>query len=80
MSAPFRQPLNPLQIELLELYARGVSIQDLLSTKQMLSDYFAQRAIEEADRLWDERGYTQETMQQWLLTHTRKSSTHADRH
>lgn len=67
-------------MELLELYARGVSMQDLLAIKQMLSDYFAQRAIEEADRLWDERGYTQETMQQWLLTHSRKSSTHADRH
>lgn len=80
MSTHFRQPLTPLQMELLELYARGVSMQDLLAIKQMLSDYFAQRAIEEADRLWDERGYTQETMQQWLLTHSRKSSTHADRH
>ena len=35
------------------------------------ANYFAQKAIDEADLLWDERGYTQDTMTQWLNEHKR---------
>jgi hypothetical protein len=66
-----RQPFTSLQIELLDLYARGISEQDLLAIKIMLSRFFAQKAIEEADKIWDERGYSDDTMQEWLNTRMR---------
>jgi hypothetical protein len=72
MTANIRHPLNPLQLELLEMYARNVSVQDLQAIKLWLSEFFAQKAIAEADRLWDENGYSQETMEEWLKMKTRR--------
>jgi hypothetical protein len=69
-----KQPLNALQLELLELFARDVSSQDLMSIKQMVSHFFAQKAIEEADAIWEEKAYTDDTMQEWLNLHERKSN------
>ena len=71
MTATLRQPLSNLQLELLDLFSRNIPAEELLVIKKLLSDYFAKKAIEEADRLWDERGYTQETMKNWLATHLR---------
>lgn len=66
MSHTIKQPLSALQIELLELFAREVSNQDLLAIKEMVSHFFAQKAIAEADALWEENGYSDETMEVWL--------------
>lgn len=57
--------LSNVQQELLKLFARNVADNDLLNIKQLLSNYFLQQAIDGADALWDERGYTEELMQQW---------------
>lgn len=73
INTALQSPLTPLQLELLELYARGISAQDLQTIQQLISDYFAKKAIEEADRLWESRGYTDETMTNWL----KKSGDHA---
>lgn len=73
MTTFIKQPLNTLQLELLELFARDVSNQDLLAIKQMVSNFFAQKAIEEADAIWEEKGYTDDTMIEWLNIHERKS-------
>ncbi len=59
-------PLSNLQQELLKLYASNVSDADLLSIKSYLAKFFAEKAIAEADKIWDEKGYTNETMKNWL--------------
>lgn len=59
-------PLSNLQQELLKLYASDVSEADLLFIKRFLAKYFAEKAIAEADKIWDERGYSNETMRNWL--------------
>lgn len=72
MTATFRQPLSVLQLELLEMFSRHqVSTEDVLSIKKMLTDFFAQKAMDEADKLWEQRQYTQATMDSWLSTHQR---------
>jgi len=38
----------------------------LLNIKRYLAKYFAFKAIGEADEVWDQKGYTNETMNQWL--------------
>lgn len=60
------QPLSNIQLELLKLYANNVSEQDLLAIKRLLAKFFMQKAINEADKVWDEKGYTDETMDNWL--------------
>ena len=61
-----KAPLNNLQQELLKLYASNVSNADLLVIKRYLVKFFAEKAITEADKTWDDKGYTNETMKNWL--------------
>ena len=69
MTATFRQPLSILQLELLEMFTRHqVSTEDIIAIKKMFTDFFAQKAMDEADKLWEEREYTQATMDNWLTT------------
>ena len=77
MTSVIKQPLNALQLELLELFAREVSNQDLLAIKQMVSDFFAQKAIAEADAIWEDQGYSDDTMNEWLNIHERKKDDNA---
>src|SRR5262249_2707301 len=63
---PAARPLSNLQQELLKLYSSDISEADLLHIKRYLAKYFAFKAIGEADKVWDEKGYTNETMDQWL--------------
>ena len=51
---------------LLKLYSFDIAEADLLHIRQYLAKYFAFKAIGEADKIWDEKGYTNETMDQWL--------------
>ena len=66
-----KQPLTNLQLELLELYAHHVSDDELMEIKLLLSNYYAQKAMQEADKVWNEKGYDQNTMNEWLNTHMR---------
>lgn len=59
-------PLSNLQQELLKLYSAEIPDEDLLHIKRYLAKYFAFKAIGEADKIWDQKGYTNETMDQWL--------------
>ncbi len=59
-------PLSNLQKELLKLYTSNVSETDLLTIKRFLVKFFAEKAITEADKIWDEKGYSNETMKNWL--------------
>lgn len=59
-------PLTNMQLELLKLYAYDLKESDMLELKKLLSGFFAERIRERAGKIWQERGYTQETMQQWL--------------
>ena len=60
------KPLSNLQIELLQLYSQNVSEEDLVAIKRILAKYFADNASDEMDRLWEENGWTNETMDEWL--------------
>ena len=60
------QPFSNLQLELLKLYATNVPDADLLEIKRYLARFFMKKAITEADKIWEERGYTPELMSQIL--------------
>lgn len=54
------QPFSNLQLELLKLYARKVSDRDLLQIKTLLGQYFADKASDLADQVWEEKKLTEE--------------------
>jgi hypothetical protein len=64
--AELKTPLSNLQIELLQLYNQNVSEDDLIAIKRILAQYFAERAADAMDVLWDENGWSNETMDSWL--------------
>jgi 3-methyladenine DNA glycosylase AlkC len=68
---PANQPLSNIQLELLKVFSRPVSDEDLKAIKQLLSTYFAQKAASLADDVWEQEGFTEETMQEWRQTHLR---------
>lgn len=60
------QPLSNVQEELLKLYSQNLSPEDLDELKKVLGKYFADKASKEADKIWDEKKFSNETMDAWL--------------
>ncbi len=58
--------LSNLQLELLKIFSFNVSEEQLDDIKKMLSQYFAEKASDEMDKLWEERGWNNDTMDKWL--------------
>jgi hypothetical protein len=61
------KPLTNLQLELLKMYQFDLSEQQLFEVRDLLSKYFANSASNEMDRLWQEKGWTNDTMNEWLM-------------
>ena len=60
------KPLSNIQMELLKLYSMDIEDKDLLQFKNYLAQFFMQKAIDEADKIWDEKGYSNELMDEWV--------------
>lgn len=74
MQTQVSPPLSNIQYELLKLFSRNIPDKDLLEIRRMLANYFMQKAVEEADKIWDERGYTNDLMNEWLNESREKSN------
>jgi hypothetical protein len=66
VSTPSTAQFSNLQWQLLQLYKHNISESNLLEIKQLLSNYFAEKASSAMNNLWDEKGWTNETMKTWL--------------
>ena len=58
ISTPTKLPLSNLQMQLLKLYSTGVADDDLKAIQRLIVRYFAEKATVEANKDWDENGYT----------------------
>lgn len=63
--------LSNLQIELLKVFTRNVSDEDVLEIRRLLTRYFAEKAIQAANKVWDEKGWTDADAERMLHTHMR---------
>ena len=63
--------LNEAQLSILRLLARMKSIEMVNELKQIISNYYAQKATEEMDRLWDEGKWSKEQNEAVLKEHLR---------
>ena len=70
MSAIIKFPLNKVQTSLLKL-TENLSEIDLKLLKKMIIAFKAQRLTVLVDKAWEEKGWTEETMQTFLNTHMR---------
>lgn len=70
MSATIKFPLNEVQTSLLKL-TENLSEGDLKILKKMIIAFKAQRLAALADKVWDEKGWTEDTMETFLNTHMR---------
>jgi hypothetical protein len=64
--------LTNVQLELLKLFQYDLPEKQLVEIKNMLAKYFADTATAEMDKLWDEKGWSDKTMNDWTNEHLRE--------
>lgn len=65
--------LSNLQLELLKLYPFDVSDEEIKDIKKILADYFSRKIDQEMDKLWDEKGWNDQTIEYWKTERLRSS-------
>lgn len=63
--------LSNAQLEILKLMADNLSEAELEDLKKLLLAFKLRRVTLLADKTWEEKGWSQETMNQFLETHLR---------
>ena len=63
--------LSQFQLESLDLLGLIKDPQDMKAIRDLISDYFAQKAEDAIDALWDEGKITDETVENWKHEHMR---------
>jgi len=72
-----RTELNKAQLSILRLLGRLDSIEQVNELRQIISNYYAQKATEEMDRLWDKGEWSKEKNEAALKEHLRTPYKHA---
>ncbi len=58
--------LTNVQVELLNTFAYELPEEELKDLKKVLVGFFAKRIRQQTSQIWEEKGYTSETMKDWL--------------
>lgn len=66
-----RTLLNEAQLGILRLLGRMKNLEQINELRQIISNYYAQKATEEMDRLWDAGEWSEEQNEQILKEHLR---------
>ena len=64
-------PFTQFQIEMLELVAKVTSEREMTDIRRMLGQYFAKRAEDAIDQLWDEGVLNESVIEGWKNEHMR---------
>ncbi len=65
------QPFNEMQLEIIKLFARDMSPEDMKAIKRLIVRYFAGKAIQSANQVWDDNGWNQVDEMRLLNLHER---------
>ncbi len=57
-------PLSNVQMELLKLYATDIEDATLLELKKTMAKFFLDKMRSSADKIWEEKGYSDTQMQE----------------
>ena len=58
-------PSSNLQLELVKLFRYELPDEQLLEIRRLLARYFAQKVTDEMSQLWEEKGWSDETIEEW---------------
>lgn len=58
--------LSNIQQEILKLYATELADNELYELKMQLARYYAKKAIQAADKIWEEKAYSAAEMDKWI--------------
>jgi len=64
--------LSNVQLELLKTFSHNLNEEDLKELKQLLVHFFAKKAMDEADKIWDEENWNEDKVEDLLNTKLRK--------
>lgn len=53
-------------MELLKLYAAGIPDEQPTELKDVIASFLFSKAREEAGKIWEQKGYNENTIQSWL--------------
>jgi hypothetical protein len=67
-----QQPFSNVQLELLHLYSKNVSDDELLLLRNIIANFFADRATQLADKVWEEKNLDAKKL---LKKHRRRTTT-----
>jgi hypothetical protein len=76
MQTLVKQPLTILQLELLKIFARDIEETDLIEIKKMLVQYFANKAMDLADNVWEKNKWGEQEENKFLQEHNRTPYKH----
>lgn len=65
--------LSNVQMELLKLYSNDLEYDDLMELRKVLTNHFAQKAMNGADTVWNQKKLSSDTVETWLNEHSPKS-------
>lgn len=69
-----KQPFSNVQLEILKTFSHQLSESDLLELRKTLALFFAERLIRQADKVWDEKQWTDGDVTEMLNTKMRQTS------
>ena len=72
METILKQPLTNAQLELLKIFSHPLSENDLADLKKTLSEFFAKRLVKQADKVWEDKNWTNKDVDIMLNTKMRK--------
>ena len=64
-------PLSKVQLELLKLFSRDIEDNDLKEIKKLIVKYLSNKLSKDADKVWEEKNWSNEDMDKFLNTHMR---------
>ena len=65
------EEFTPYQMKVISLMAQVQSDEQMAEITDLLTNYFANKAIAEADKLWQAGTIDETTIEQWKHEHTR---------
>lgn len=63
--------LNKNQIEILKLFSREMEEEDMLAIKKLIMKYLGEKITRMADKVWEEKGWTDDDVDRMLNEHER---------
>ena len=73
MQTILKQPFTNDQLELLKTFSNNLPENDLLDLKKTLANFFAEKLINQADKVWNDEKWNDEKVDLILQTKTKKS-------